>query len=67
VTLQAALISSAIFASAHPEWLPAILAGLAWALLLGTTRSLRSCLISHGVANLGLGIWILATRAWSFW
>jgi CAAX prenyl protease-like protein len=67
VTPTAALITSALFAAAHPEWLPALLTGLAWAWLLGKTRSLSACLVSHAVANLGLGIYVLATGHWELW
>lgn len=67
VTLPAAAITSALFAAAHPEWLPALLTGLAWAWLLHFTRSLGACVISHAVANLGLGLYILATGHWELW
>lgn len=68
VTPMAAGITAAVFAMAHPaEWLPALLTGLAWAWLLHRTRSLTACVISHAVANLGLGGYILATGAWKFW
>lgn len=67
VTLPAALITSVLFALAHPEWLPALLTGLAWSALLWRTRSLGACLISHAVANLGLGLYVLWAGAWRFW
>jgi uncharacterized protein len=67
VTLTAALITSALFALAHPEWLPALLTGLLWAWLLRSTGSLMPCLISHVTANLGLGIYVLVTGNWKFW
>lgn len=68
VTVAAALISAAIFATAHPEeWLPALLTGLAWAWLLHRTRSVSACVVSHIAANLALGIYVLATGAWKFW
>lgn len=67
VTLAAAAITSALFALAHPEWLPALITGLLWAWLLRHTRSLASCLISHVVANLALGCYVLVTGSWRFW
>jgi CAAX prenyl protease-like protein len=67
VTPMAAAITSALFAAAHPEWLPALLTGLAWAWLLGKTRSLSACVISHAVTNLGLGIYVLTTGHWELW
>lgn len=68
VTPIAAAVTAALFASAHPEeWLPAVLTGLAWAGLLWKTRSISACVLSHAVANLGLGIYVLATGDWRFW
>ena len=67
VTLQAAVITSGLFALAHPEWLPALLTGLAWAGLLARTKSLSACVVSHAVANLALAVYVLATRDWRFW
>jgi CAAX prenyl protease-like protein len=67
VTPVAAAITSALFAAAHPEWLPALLTGLAWSWLLWKTRSLSACVISHAVANLGLGLYVLATGHYELW
>lgn len=67
VTPMAAVLSSVFFALAHPEWLPALLTGLAWAGLLWKTRSVSACVISHVAANLALGIYVIATESWKFW
>lgn len=68
VTLSAAAITSGAFALAHPEeWLPALITGLAWAWLLHRTKSVSACVLSHMVANLGLGIYVLTRGAWKFW
>jgi len=67
VTPVAAAVTSICFALAHPEWLPALLTGLLWAWLLHTTRSLSVCLTSHAVANLALGLYVLATGEWKYW
>ncbi len=64
---SALLIVSAIFAAMHPEWLAALLYGIAIALLLKQTRSLFACVVMHAVTNLGLGIYVLATQDWKFW
>jgi CAAX prenyl protease-like protein len=66
VTPLAVCITSAAFAAAHPEWLPALLTGLAWAGLLSWTRSLSACVISHAVANLALGAYVVTTGDWKF-
>lgn len=67
VTLFSAGATSVLFALAHPEWLPAVLTGLIWAWLLHQTRSLACCLVSHVIANLTLGIYIVQAGAWKFW
>jgi CAAX prenyl protease-like protein len=67
VTLMAAGVTSAVFALAHPEWLPALLTGLLWAWLLHQTRSLSACVLSHAIANLALGVYVLTTGDWKYW
>jgi CAAX prenyl protease-like protein len=68
VTWAAALVTSGLFALAHPaEWPAAFLTGMAWAGLLSRTKSLSACFLSHLVANLALGIYIVATGSWRFW
>jgi len=67
VTWMSAAVTSALFATAHPEWLPALITGALWAWLLHQTKSLGACLISHAVANLALGIYVIQFRAWEFW
>jgi CAAX prenyl protease-like protein len=67
VTPLAVVVSSVTFGFVHPEWLPAILTGFAWAWLLWYTRSLAACVVSHATANLALGLYVIATGAWKFW
>ena len=67
VTPMAVGVTAVGFALAHPEWLPALLTGLAWAWLLWQTRSVSACVVSHMVANLALGIYVLATGEWKYW
>ncbi|WZP00435.1 CAAX prenyl protease-related protein [Isosphaeraceae bacterium EP7] len=67
VTPLGAGVSSVAFALAHPEWLPALLTGLAWAWLLKWTGSLSACVASHAIANLTLGIYVLWSGAYRFW
>lgn len=67
VTLMSAGVTSVLFALAHPEWLPALLTGLLWAWLLHRTKSLSACAISHVVANLALGLYVIRYSAWKFW
>lgn len=67
VTWFSAGVVSVLFALAHPEWLPALLTGLLWAWLLWQTKSVSTCAVSHVVANLALGIYVIATGEWKFW
>ena len=67
VTVTSAVVSSMLFAVAHPEWLPALLTGLAWAWLLHQTKSLTACLVSHSIANLALGMYVIYSHSWKYW
>jgi CAAX prenyl protease-like protein len=56
-----------LFTLAHPEWLAAAVYCVLLNLLLAWTRDLWSCVVAHGVSNLVLGIYILATGNWQLW
>ncbi|MCY2933564.1 MAG: CAAX prenyl protease-related protein [Planctomycetota bacterium] len=62
----AAFVSTAIFVSGHPEWLPALLCGMLWIWLLGWSKSVSAVVISHAVANLGLGLYSVITGDWHY-
>ncbi len=64
---KAVLLSTFVFMLAHPLWLAAILAGLAYALLYRQTGKLWPAVIAHAVTNGALGIWVVMTRQWQFW
>ncbi len=68
VTLKAAALTSIGFMFEHPEWLPALLTGVAWAGLLAWSKSLSACVISHMTANLALGLYVakMGGEAWKF-
>jgi uncharacterized protein len=66
VTPAAAVITSVLFAAAHPEWLPALLTGSIWAGLLWRTKSLSACLASHAVANLALAVYVFISGEWKY-
>lgn len=59
--------TTAVFGFSHPEWLPAVLTGLAWGWLVARTRSVLACVVSHAVANLALGVYVLVTGSWKYW
>ncbi len=67
VTPLAAVVTAGLFALAHPEWLPALITGFLWVGLLRWSRSVAACFVSHLVANVALGVWILARGAWHLW
>jgi CAAX prenyl protease-like protein len=54
-------------AVAHPEWLAAVVAGLAYALWLRRSRSLFGAIVAHVTTNAALGSYVLATRQWQYW
>jgi CAAX prenyl protease-like protein len=60
-------IMVAASALAHPEWLVAIVASLAYALWLRRTRSLFGAIVAHGTTNAALGGYVLTTGAWQYW
>jgi CAAX prenyl protease-like protein len=60
-------VTTAVFTLSHPEWLPALLTGLAWGWLVGRTKSVAACVVSHATANLALAVYVLATGDWKFW
>ena len=54
-------------ALAHPEWLIAIIASVAYTLLLRRTRSLFASVAAHAVTNFALGMYVLKTGAYQYW
>ena len=67
VSLKAVVLSTFVFTLAHTQWLAAVVAGLAYALLYRHTGRLWTAVIAHGVTNALLGLWVLKTANWQFW
>ncbi len=67
VGLKAVVLSTFLFMLAHPLWLAAIVAGLAYALLYRQTGKLWTAALAHAVTNGALGLWVVQTRQWQFW
>jgi CAAX prenyl protease-like protein len=67
VGVTALLISSALFASEHHQWLAGLLAGLAYAGIYMRTGNLWTAVVAHAITNLLLGLWVLYTGQWQFW
>jgi CAAX prenyl protease-related protein len=60
---------AALFMLVHaPEdYIGAFLTGLLYNGVAVKTKSLWACVLAHAVTNLGLGLYIMATRQWGFW
>ena len=67
VGLRAVLLSTFVFVLAHPLWLAAAVAGLAYAGLYVRYGRLWVPVIAHAVTNGMLGVWVVATGNWQFW
>ena len=67
VTLRAMLLSSLVFMLAHNQWLAALVAGMAYAWLYRTTRTLWAPILAHAVTNGVLGVWVVVFGNWQFW
>lgn len=64
---RAVVLSTFVFMLAHPLWLAAIVAGLAYALLYRATGRLWTAVIAHAVTNGALGLWVVYSGQWQFW
>ena len=60
-------LSSALFALEHTLWFAGLLAGLAYGWTYLRSGNLRTPILSHGITNGLLGLWILATGSWHLW
>jgi uncharacterized protein len=58
-----------LFALSHSkaDWVATLLTGALYNLVAYRTKSLSSCILTHAVTNLLLGLWIMQTRQWGFW
>ncbi len=62
------VVTSVIFGLMHPDrWLAGILCGLAYQGLAIHKNRLGDAMTAHAVTNFLLGLWVVATQAWSFW
>lgn len=60
---------TALFAFSHSkaDWPAGLLTGALYNLVAYRTKSLFSCVLTHALTNLLLGLWIMKTRQWGFW
>ena len=56
-----------LFGFEHHRIIQGVIAGIIYALLLIHQKKLKGCILSHGVTNFGLGIYVLTTKSWEFW
>jgi len=61
------IVTTALFSISHFHWLPAIFAGLVFHGYVLWKKRLGDAIVAHGVANLALGVYVLAFRRWDFW
>ncbi len=55
------------FGIEHHRWVVGVAAGLIYGGLLVWRRDLFTCILAHGVTNLGRGLYVLKTQQWTFW
>jgi CAAX prenyl protease-like protein len=55
------------FSHSRADWPAAFITGALYNLVAYRSKSLSSCILAHGLTNLALGLWIVATRQWGFW
>jgi CAAX prenyl protease-like protein len=61
------VVVAVAFGFEHHRWLVGIFAGIVYGGLLVWRRDLFTCILAHGVTNLGLGVYVLKTGQWNFW
>ena len=57
------------FALSHSseDWAAAIATGMLYNAVAYWTKSLSTCVLTHAITNLLLGLWIMRTGQWGFW
>jgi len=61
------LVTSIVFGLAHPgQWLPAIVCGAAYQLLVIRKKRLGDAMLAHGTTNLLISVYAIATGRWHF-
>lgn len=56
-----------LFTLVHPEWLAAAVYAALLNCLMYWKRDLWNCVVAHGVSNLVLFVYVLATGTWKLW
>jgi CAAX prenyl protease-like protein len=66
-TFRSFFIVTVLFVAVHPEWLAAAVYCTLMNILLYWKKDLWSCVVAHGVSNLMLAIYVMATNSWWLW
>lgn len=67
-SLSSVLITAALFASEHgPFWDVGLLTGVIYNLWMVKTKRLGDLILAHGVTNLCLSLYTIATGRWEYW
>lgn len=63
------VVVAIVFAVSHSraDWAAALITGMLYNLVAYRTKSLATCVLTHAVTNLLLGLWIMKTAQWGFW
>ena len=60
--------TAVLFATEHgPFWEVGLVAGVIYNWWMRRTRSLGDLMVAHGVTNLALSLYVIATSQWGFW
>ncbi len=55
------------FSHSVKDWVAALITGAIYNVVAYRTKSLASCVVTHAITNLLLGLWIMKTKEWGFW
>jgi hypothetical protein len=63
------VVVAIVFALSHnrADWAAAVITGMLYNVVAYRTKSLATCVLTHAVTNLLLGLWIMKTAQWGFW
>jgi len=67
LTRYSFLAVAVLFALEHHRIVEGVVAGLLYGLLVVRQKKLVGAILAHGITNLGLGIYVIATGRWMFW
>ena len=55
------------FSHSPADWSVALVTGVIYNGVAYRTKNLSSCILTHAITNLLLGLWIMKTKQWGFW